>query len=98
MALWLTLDGTINVKFSGEFSFFSSCILPNPWYNTHMKNEMETQARTDMTFEEFCNEVLERTSYNFRTDELLCFFEVGESIEDTAQFGEEALDDELFGN
>jgi hypothetical protein len=63
-----------------------------------MKNDMETQARTDMTFEEFCNEVLERTSYNFRTDELLCFFEVGESIEDTAQFGEEALDDELFGN
>jgi hypothetical protein len=63
-----------------------------------MKNDMETQARTDMTFEEFCNEVFERTSYNFRTDELLCFFEVGESIEDTAQFGEEALDDELFGN
>ena len=38
MALWLTLDGTICVKFSGEFSFFSPCILARTWYNTGMKN------------------------------------------------------------
>ena len=28
MALWLTLDGTINVKFSGEFSFFLLAFFP----------------------------------------------------------------------